>query len=91
VQVVQADQRDSLQSIGQAKVLQVAEAFSAVHLAPPWRGAVMTDLVCVLLPPAQVLVQAVHGDQEESLQSTEQANVLQDWVFSVARVHITPP
>ena len=77
VQAPYLDQEETLQSTGQAKVLQVVVWRSDGQEAPPCWTALMTDLVRYLVPTEQDLVQAVKADQPESLQSMGQAKVLQ--------------
>jgi hypothetical protein len=68
---------ETLQSTGQAKVLQVVVWRSDGQSAPPCWTALMTDLVRNLVPEPQDLEQAENLDQPESLQSMGQAKVLQ--------------
>ena len=68
---------ETLQSMGQAKVLQVVVWRSDGQAAPPCWTALMTDLVRYLVPVPQVLEQAENLDQPESLQSMGHAKVLQ--------------
>ena len=68
---------ETLQSTGQAKVLQVVVWRSDGQEAPPCWTALMTDLVRYLVPVPQVLEQAPKADQPESLQSMGQPKVLQ--------------
>jgi len=83
------DQLDILQSMGQAKVLQVFIDVSIPHSLPP-RGATTIDLVLFLVPLAQVAEQAENLDQLDRTQSTGQAKVLHAAdALSVAQ--ITPP
>jgi hypothetical protein len=76
-QADQAVQPESLQSIGQAKVLQDLALPVLGQARPPWAVAVKTERLRNLVPVAQVLEQLVKADQLETLQSTGQAKVLQ--------------
>jgi hypothetical protein len=53
-----ADQLETLQSIAQAKVLQVVVTLRPGQPTPPWAVAVTTERVLVLEPVPQDLVQA---------------------------------
>ena len=72
-QAPKADQPESLQSMGQAKVLQLGCSRRWGQATPPKAVEVMTERVLVLVPVPQVLVQADQADQAETLQSTGQA------------------
>jgi hypothetical protein len=58
VQAPKADQPETLQSMGQRKVLQVVEEESTGHTTPPRATAVTIDRALVLEPVPQDLVQA---------------------------------
>jgi len=66
--------------MGQANVLQALVAERASHATPPAAAATTMERVRVVVPEAQVLVQLVQAVQEESLQSTGHAKVLQEEV-----------
>ena len=76
-QVPQAVQPETLQSMGQAKVLQVLYSLSMGQVTPPWMAELRTERLRFLVPVAQVLVQALKAVQAVILQSMGQAKVLQ--------------
>jgi len=80
VQAVKAVQEVTLQSMGQAKVLQVFKEAKAGQATPPWAAATTTERERFLVPVAQVAEQALKADQPETLQSMAQAKELQVWV-----------
>jgi len=77
VQAVYSDQPETLQSMGQAKVLQVAVAWGVLQATPPFSADVITERSLDLRPEPQDLSQAPYLDQPESLQSMGQANLAQ--------------
>merc|ERR1719161_2257754 len=77
VQLVNADQLETLQSTGQAKVLQVLYSLVRGQPTPPWALVVRTERLRRLVPVAQVAEQLVKAVQADTLQSTGQAKVLQ--------------
>jgi len=76
-QAVKAVQEVTLQSMGQAKVLQVFTLEVLGQATPPWAAAFTTERERFLVPVAQVAEQALKADQEDTLQSMGQAKVLQ--------------
>jgi hypothetical protein len=81
VQALWPDQLETLQSMGQARRLQVRVWRSEVHAAPPWVSLVTTDLERNMVPVPQVLEQVLKEDQPESLQSMGHPNLLQALVL----------
>jgi hypothetical protein len=78
VQAVKAVQEVTLQSMGQAKVLQVFTEVNTGQDAPPSAAAFTTERERFLVPVAQVAEQAPKAVHAETLQSMGQAKVLQD-------------
>jgi hypothetical protein len=74
---VKAVQEVTLQSMGQAKVLQVFTLEVLGQATPPWAAAFTTERERFLVPVAQVAEQAPKADHPETLQSMGQAKVLQ--------------
>ena len=89
VQADQAVKEEILQSMGQAKVLQLGCSRRWGQATPPKAVEGMTERVLVFEPVPQVLVQADQADQAETLQSTGQAWRLQ--VRSCSEGHSSPP
>jgi hypothetical protein len=89
-QLVKADQLETLQSTGQAKVLQALELPRAGQATPPCWAAVSTERLRDLAPVAQDLEQLPKADHSETLQSMGQAKVLQVWSCLVMGQE-TPP
>ena len=89
-QVAQADQPETLQSMGQAKVWQLLITLVTGQARPPFLVAVMMERVVYLVPVAQVAEQAVYLANWETLQSMGQAKVLQD-LESRVETQATPP
>ena len=79
-QAVKAVQEVTLQSMGQAKVLQVFTLEVLGQATPPWAAAFTTERERFLVPVAQVAEQALKADQPETLQSMAHAKALQVWV-----------
>jgi hypothetical protein len=77
VQALKAVQAETLQSMGQAKVLQVLMELKMGQARPRKAAATTVERVRFLVPVAQVAEQAVKADQRETLQSTGQPKVLQ--------------
>jgi hypothetical protein len=65
-QAPQAPQPESLQSMGQAKVLQLLKPMLLPQGLPPKRAGVTMDLVRRWVPVAQVAEQAPQADQRDS-------------------------
>ena len=82
-------QGETLQSMGQPKVLQVVVETRVGQPRPPKAAAVRTERVLVLVPVPQDLVQEPYLVQAETLQSTGQAWRLQ--VRSCSEGHSSPP
>ena len=80
VQAVKAVQEVTLQSMGQAKVLQDFTVFIAGQSTPSKEAATTTERERFLVPVAQVAEQALKADQPETLQSMAHAKALQVWV-----------
>jgi hypothetical protein len=78
VQAVKAVQEVTLQSMGQAKVLQVFTEVRTGQEEPPSAAELITERERFLVPEAQVAEQALKAVQEETLQSMGQAKVLHD-------------
>jgi hypothetical protein len=83
------DQPETLQSVGQAKVLQSALTERVRHTTPPWATSVMMERDLVLVPNPQVLVHDPYPDHPETTQLTGQAKVLQAEV-NVILGHLSP-
>jgi hypothetical protein len=77
-QAVKAVQEVTLQSMGQAKVLQVFTEVRTGQAEPPSEAELITERERFLVPEAQVAEQALKAVQEETLQSMGQAKVLHD-------------
>jgi hypothetical protein len=89
VQAPYLDQPETLQSMGQAYVLQVVVELKPGQPTPPLAVAVTTERVLVLEPVPQDLVQASYLDQPETLQSMGQACMLHTRDSLVG--HASPP
>jgi hypothetical protein len=90
VQALKAVHMVTLQSMGQAKVLQVLMDLKMGQARPRKAAATTVERVRFLVPVAQVAEQAVKAVQRETLQSMGQAWVLQV-VEEVKVGHPMPP
>jgi hypothetical protein len=90
VQVERPDQLVTLQSMGQAKVLQSRVLPRVGQATPPWAGWLITERDLDLRPVPQVLVQDRKGVHLETLQSMGQAWRLQVRVWR-SEVQEAPP
>jgi hypothetical protein len=90
VQVAQADQADTTQSMGQACSLHVFICWLWLHFLPPWATGVITLRERVWEPAAQDKVHALKAPQPETWQSTGHAWALQAWNSDSAG-QVTPP
>jgi predicted phage gp36 major capsid-like protein len=91
VQEPYLDHPETLQSMGQAKRLQVVDEERIGQTMPPWATSVIMERDLVLEPAVpQEAEQAPYLDQPETLQSTGQATELHDFIEDKGG-HVTPP
>jgi hypothetical protein len=90
VQALKAVQAVTLQSMGQAKVLQVLMLVATGQAMPPWAFVFNTERERFLVPEPQVAEQAEKADQLENLQSMGQAKVLQDLMLAATGQAMPP-
>jgi hypothetical protein len=89
-QVAHSLQLESLQSIGQAKVLQDLALDNIGQATPPWAAVVKSERERFLVPVPQVAEHEVKADQAVTLQSMGHPKILQARVLERTG-QATPP